>query len=73
MYIKRLIEYKINEKLKYFGAVCIEGPKFCGKTTTCNNYSKSYVKFNNDMNEKEKYIVNHKLVLNGEYPRLIAE
>lgn len=31
-YKKRLIDAQINKYLKTFGAVCIEGPKWCGKT-----------------------------------------
>lgn len=31
-YTKRLIDKKIEEHLKIFGAVCIEGPKWFGKT-----------------------------------------
>ena len=34
-YCKRLIESKIESKLKSSGAVLVAGPKFCGKTTTC--------------------------------------
>ena len=33
-YTTRLIDKKIEEHLKIFGAVCIEGPKWCGKTWT---------------------------------------
>lgn len=31
-YRKRLIDEKINKYLKIFGAISIEGPKWCGKT-----------------------------------------
>lgn len=31
-YRKRIIDCKIEELLRSFGAVCIEGPKWCGKT-----------------------------------------
>ncbi len=31
-YKKRLIDDKIYEYLNSFGALCIEGPKWCGKT-----------------------------------------
>lgn len=30
-YIIRLIDDKIDERLKIFGAICIEGQKWCGK------------------------------------------
>jgi len=31
-YIDRLMDKKIKEYLEIFGAVSIEGPKWCGKT-----------------------------------------
>lgn len=33
-YKPRLIDRKVSEYLSAFGAVCIEGPKWCGKTWT---------------------------------------
>ena len=34
-YIDRLVDKKIDEYLSIFGAVSIEGPKWCGKTWAC--------------------------------------
>ena len=31
-YTKRLVDDEIDELLKMFGAISIEGPKYCGKT-----------------------------------------
>lgn len=72
MYYRRLIEKAIEIKLKSSGAVVVAGPKFCGKTTTCMLYQKSYVK----LNTKQAIVMarmNPKAVLNGETPRLIDE
>ncbi|MBQ6298855.1 MAG: ATP-binding protein [Bacteroidales bacterium] len=72
MYYKRLIEEEIAIKLKSSGAVVVAGPKFCGKTTTCMLYQKSFVK----LNTKQAIAMarmDPKGVLNGEYPRLIDE
>ena len=33
-YTKRLVDDEISELLKVFGAISIEGPKYCGKTWT---------------------------------------
>lgn len=33
-YIKRLIDKEIEENLEFFGAISIEGAKWCGKTWT---------------------------------------
>ena len=38
-YKERLIDKKIDEYLKIFGAISIEGPKWCGKTWTALNHS----------------------------------
>jgi len=40
-YKKRLIEGEIERSLKAFGCVCIEGPKWCGKTWVGLNMSNS--------------------------------
>lgn len=72
MYYKRLIEEQIALKLRTSGAVVVAGPKFCGKTTTCMLYQKSFVKFNT----KQAIMMarmNPKGVLRGEKPRLIDE
>ena len=72
MYYKRLIETEIERKLATSGAIVVAGPKFCGKTTTCMLYQKSYIKLNT------KQVIslaklNPKAVLEGENPRLIDE
>ena len=72
MYYERLIEKEIERKLKSSGAVLVAGPKFCGKTTTCMKYQKSFVK----LNTKQAIAMarmNPGGVLNGETPRLIDE
>ena len=72
MYYERLIEKEIERKLKSSGAVLVAGPKFCGKTTTCMKYQKSFVK----LNTKQAIAMarmNPRGVLDGETPRLIDE
>ena len=72
MYYNRLVEKQIELKLKTSGAVVVAGPKFCGKTTTCMLYQKSFVK----LNTKQAITMarmNPKGVLQGENPRLIDE
>ncbi len=44
MYFPRLIEKTIEEKLTYIGAVQIEGPKWCGKSTTATRFAKTIIK-----------------------------
>lgn len=44
-YRNRLIDFRVEKYLKIFGAVCIEGPKWCGKTWTSLAHTKSVVPF----------------------------
>lgn len=73
-YKERLIDKKISEYLKIFGAVSIVGPKWCGKTWTSLSHAKS-VKYINS-NDKKIYnlaLLDSDLILDGEYPLLIDE
>lgn len=72
MYISRLVEKEIEMKLKTAGAVVVAGPKFCGKTTTCMLYQKSFIKLNTKQ-AIQMARMNPKWVLEGEKPRLIDE
>ena len=42
-YIKRLFDDTLSFVLRSKGAVVVEGPKWCGKTTTCKRYAKEIV------------------------------
>lgn len=72
MYYTRLIEKEIELKLRTSGAVVVAGPKFCGKTTTCMLYQKSFVKLNTKQSITMARM-NPRGVLSGEKPRLIDE
>ena len=72
MYYDRLVEKEIELKLRTSGAIVVAGPKFCGKTTTCMLYQKSFIK----LNTKQAITMarmNPKGVLSGDNPRLIDE
>ena len=72
MYYDRLVEKELELKLRSSGAVVVAGPKFCGKTTTCMRYQKSFVK----LNSKQSIMMarmNPKGGLAGDKPRLIDE
>ncbi|MDR0831893.1 MAG: DUF4143 domain-containing protein [Bacillales bacterium] len=75
-YINRLIDNEIKILLKGIGAVCIEGPKFCGKTMTCEQYAKTKI-FLHDTDKRESYEkllkIQPSLILEGEKPLLIDE
>ncbi len=72
MYYNRLIEKEIDLKLRTSGGVLVAGPKFCGKTTTCMLYQKSFIKLNT-IQAINMARLNPKAALKGEKPRLIDE
>ena len=69
-YYSRLVEKEIELKLRTSGAVLVAGPKFCGKTTTCMLYQKSFVKLNTRQ-AIAMARMNPRAMLNGDKPRLI--
>ena len=71
-YLPRLVDDKVKKYLEVFGAVSIEGPKWCGKTWTSSKYAKSIVCLD-DEKTKEKALLDLELVLNEEKPELIDE
>lgn len=75
-YMPRIIDAKIDEYLKAFGAVCVEGPKWCGKTWTSSYHSKSEVFIGDpagNFQNRQLAELSPALVLDGETPRLIDE
>lgn len=75
-YRVRIVDSIIQEHLKTFAAVCIEGPKWCGKTWTALNNSKSVIYIGNPNNNFQNRMLaelNPEFVLEGEFPRLIDE
>lgn len=75
-YFKRISDVLLRERLEALGAVLIEGPKWCGKTTTAEQQVKSIIRFQ-DPDERERYdgIAANRpsLFLKGDTPRLIDE
>lgn len=75
-YKPRIIDKKVKEYLQTFGAICIEGPKWCGKTWTSLYHSKSDIR----LGDPSGNFQNRKLaelapdaILEGKTPRLIDE
>ncbi len=75
-YRRRIADVLLSEKLEAMGAVLIEGPKYCGKTTTALQHAKS-VLFMADPEKKDQNITlvttNIGKLLSGDAPRLIDE
>lgn len=76
-YRRRIMDKKIEKYLKLFGAVCIEGPKYCGKTWAGRYHAKSesllYSKTGEDSNTALLAKISPEIILEGEKPKLIDE
>ena len=75
-YKTRVIDKILEQKLKVFGAVLIEGCKWCGKSTTGSRFSKSSLELANPStyeNNLEIAKVKPEYLLVGDKPRLIDE
>ena len=75
-YRKRIVDSVLNDKLEAHGAVVIEGPKWCGKTTTAMQVAGSVLRAD-DPSKRESNIslseINPSILLKGKVPRLIDE
>lgn len=75
-YKPRIADAILEQKLEGKGAVLIEGPKWCGKTTTAEQIAKS-VLYMDDPETKDQNVamasVSPKRLLKGGTPRLIDE
>lgn len=75
-YKARIIDKKIDKYLSVFGAICIEGPKWCGKTWTSSYHSNSEIYIGDpsgNFQNRQLAQMSPSLVLEGEIPRLIDE
>lgn len=71
-YIDRLVDKKIEDYLSIFGAVSIEGPKWCGKTWASLNHANSIVLLDDEaIKERARLDINP--ILNDTKPELIDE
>ena len=75
-YQPRLSDRLIARKLKGKGAVLIEGPKWCGKTTTAEQHANSILYMTKPEDVRENLSLadmNPRKLLEGDTPRLIDE
>ncbi len=76
IYKKRILDAVLERKLSGAGAVLVEGPKWCGKTTTCEQHAKSAL-YMADPVRRDRYRVQAETditeLMKGEQPRLIDE
>ena len=76
LYKKRITDLILERRLQGKGAILIEGPKWCGKTTTAKQYAKSILDLGDSIilsNAQIALQVNPKSLLLGDTPRLIDE
>ena len=71
-YLGRLVDKKIKNYLKIFGAVSIEGPKWCGKTWASLNHANT-VYYLDEEETIDLASINTKYLFEGDYPILIDE
>lgn len=75
-YLHRMFDGMLHDYLEAFGAVLIEGPKWCGKTTTALQQAKSVLRLQ-DPDIRDGLLstaaIKPSLLLEGDNPRLIDE
>lgn len=75
-YKKRIVDNILEDKLEYIGGVLIEGPKWCGKTTTAEQTAGSvlYMADPKDLaSNLQMAEISPGILLDGKSPRLIDE
>ncbi|MGN0309466.1 MAG: ATP-binding protein [Bacteroides sp.] len=75
-YLNRVFDAQLKAHLNAMGAVLIEGPKWCGKTTTAKQLARSVISLQ-DTDHRDEYLVTAmakpSFLLEGDTPRLIDE
>lgn len=75
-YKARIMDEEVKKYLDTFGAVCIEGPKWCGKTWISSYHAKSeflIADSSNNFQNRRLAEMSPSVILEGETPRLIDE
>lgn len=75
-YRQRIVDSLLDRKMRSKGAVLIEGPKWCGKTTTAKQLSNSVIRLDEPEIKKDYLLMAElepKRILDGKTPRLIDE
>ena len=75
-YLPRIADKLLEDRLNSKGAVLIEGPKWCGKTTTAKQMANSFISMDRpDMTNQYKKMaeLSPATLLEGDTPRLIDE
>lgn len=76
MYKSRIADNMLKEQLQAAEVVVVEGPKWCGKTTTAEQVVGSVLYLDNPQKRKDYSLLaenNPSVLLEGETPRLLDE
>jgi len=76
LYKKRIIDRQIEFMLSSSGALLIEGPKWCGKTTSAKQISNSFIEMDHPRSRDSNINfakIAPEIILDGDVPRLIDE
>ena len=72
----RIVDKQIEDYLRLFGAICIDGPKYSGKTWAGRRHARSEILLQSRGNGEDIISlakISPELVLEGEKPKLIDE
>ena len=72
-YIPRVADGELVARLSQAGAVCVEGPRACGKTETALQAAASHLLLDTDTSERRLAHLDPALALEGPTPRLVDE
>ncbi|MBQ6771785.1 MAG: ATP-binding protein [Bacteroidales bacterium] len=75
-YRERISDQMLKDQLEAAGAVLVQGPKWCGKTTTAKQHAASVLNMDHPKMSKEYLTMaenDPELLLDGEVPRLLDE
>lgn len=73
-YKPRVTDQVLKFKLESKGAVVVDGPKWCGKTTSAKQFAKSVIVFDDTERQNIEFAkINTSKVIEGETPRLFDE
>lgn len=72
-YLPRIVDSQVSSALRRAGAVLIEGPKACGKTSTALQHAQSHVRLDANPPLRQAALNDASILLAGEAPRLVDE
>ena len=72
-YLPRIVDDELSDRLRGAGAVIIEGPRACGKTSTARQLAESEALLDIDLNARRMVDADPATALTGAIPRLFDE